>query len=158
MIGSFIWHLRGSVSLDGSRSNQELIDRIEHLLERQKKTAVERGEDYVIFDEPIANNFWGSHWEAMAIYIKGRIWIEQDAASRVLCYDLSSIRAFLFCLSFPVMAFIVFAFISDIAISLHDSKYAALMSGFLYGMHLMLSLARVPRAIRRAVGQTKRFF
>lgn len=55
----FVWHIRGSVALDGVGSNDDALNRLEHLLDRQRKELSERGSDYLAFDDPLWSNPFG---------------------------------------------------------------------------------------------------
>jgi hypothetical protein len=48
----FIWRLRGSVALDRTGPNEVALERVERLLEGQRKGVSERGADYLAFDDP----------------------------------------------------------------------------------------------------------
>ena len=74
----FIWHLRGSVPLDGLGPNETVLDGVERLLDRQRKGVSERGTDYLAFDDPLWSDPFGPNWLAMVIYDRGRFWIEQS--------------------------------------------------------------------------------
>ena len=97
----FVWHLRGSVPLDGLGQNEVVLDRVEGLLERQRKGVSERGADYVVFDDPLWSNPFGPNWLAMVIYDRGRFWIEQGLGGVRLRYDLRSLHGMVFCLLAP---------------------------------------------------------
>lgn len=105
MIVDFLWHLRGSVALDGAASNQAALDRLEQLLERQRKPVAERTATGVSFDAPLWSDAFGPNWHAMVIFDQGRLWIDQGRAGRVLRYNLRSLHGFVFCLFASVMFF-----------------------------------------------------
>ena len=144
----FIWHLRGSVDLDGLGSNEVALDRVERLLERQRKISSERGDDYLEFDDPLWSNPFGPNWLALAIYDRGRFWIEQGLGGRTLRYDLRSLHGMVFCLFVASTILLIGIVIGDLDGGL---KYAAGAFAWLYGMNLLLALVRVPSAIRRSV-------
>jgi hypothetical protein len=144
----FIWHLRGSVALEDVRSNELALDRVEHLLERQRKSSRERGSGYLAFDDPLWSDPFGPNWLAMVIYDRGRFWIEQGLHGRRLRYDLRSLHGMVFCLFAAFTAFF-FGFAGD-GLS-GGLKVAAGAFAWLYGMNILLALARVPSAIRKAV-------
>ena len=50
----YIWHMRGSVALEGSANLA--FDRIENLLTAQHKGVRERGDNYLIFNDPLWQN------------------------------------------------------------------------------------------------------
>lgn len=144
----FVWHLRGSVALDGVGSNEAMLDRVECLLERQRKGVSDRGADYLAFDDPLWSDPFGPNWLAMVIYDRGRFWVEQGVGGRRLRYDLRSLHGMVFCL-FGALMFFFFGLSSG---SLLDGlKYAAGVFAWLYGMNVLLALGRVPSAIRKAV-------
>jgi hypothetical protein len=144
----FVWHLRGSVALDGVGSNEAMLNRVECLLERQRKAVSDRGADYLAFDDPLWSDPFGPNWLAMVIYDRGRFWIEQGLGGRRLRYDLRSLHGMVFCL-FGALMFFFFGLSSG---SLLDGlKYAAGVFAWLYGMNVLLALGRVPSAIRKAV-------
>jgi hypothetical protein len=144
----FIWHLRGSVALDRIGSNEAALDRVERLLEKQRKNTIERGADYIEFDDPLWNDSFGPNWLAMVIYDRGRFWIEQGLGGRALRYDLRSLHGMVFCLFGALMAFF-FGLAGDGLAS--GLKFAAGAFAWLYGMNILLALARVPAAIRKAI-------
>ncbi len=145
---NFIWHLRGSVPLDGVGSNATALDCVERLLEKQRKGVSERGADYLAFDDPLWSDPFGPNWLAMVIYDRGRFWIEQGVGERRLRYDLRSLHGMVFCL-FGALMFFFFGLASG-GLS-GGLKYAAGVFAWLYGMNILLALRRVPSAIRKAV-------
>ncbi|HEY0312221.1 MAG TPA: hypothetical protein VGC56_06965 [Allosphingosinicella sp.] len=145
---SFVWHLRGSVPVDGVGPDVVALDPVEHLLERQRKSVRERGSDYLVFDHPLWRNPSGPNWPAMVIYDHGRFWIEQGLHGRRLRYDLRSLHGTIVCLSAAFAAFF-FGFADD-GLS-GGLKFAAGAFAWLYGMNILLALVRVPSAIRKAV-------
>jgi hypothetical protein len=147
----FIWHLRGSVSLDSVGSNDAVLDRVERLLEKQRKRYTERGQNSLYFDDPLWSDPFGPNWLAMVIYDQGRFWIEEGLGRRRLRYDLRSLHGLIFCL-FGAFMFFFFGLASD---GLPGGlKYAFGAFAWLYGMNVLLALARVPSAIRKAVRAT----
>lgn len=147
----FIWHLRGSTPLKDVQSNEEVLDNVEHLLHRQRKSLIHRSSDGVIFKSPFWEDAFGPNWLAMVLYDGGRFWIKQDAGRRLLKYDLCSLHGFAFCLLVAVM-FFAFGVASDGLIK--GTKYAAFAFGWLYGVNMLLAWIRIPRAVRAAVAQT----
>ena len=144
----FIWHLRGSVALEGIGSNEIVLDRVERWLEKQRKPVSRRGEDYLGYNEPLWSDPAGPNWLALVIYDRGRFWIEQGLGGRRLRYELRSLHALVFCLFAAFTAFL-FGFADDRLSG--GLKLAALAFAWLYGMNILLALGRVPRAIRQAV-------
>jgi hypothetical protein len=144
----FIWHLRGSVHLDGIGSNETVLERMESLLDRQRKGVSERGADYVTFDNPLWSDPFGPNWLAMVIYDRGRFWIDQGLDGRTLRYDLRSLHGMIFCLFAAFLA--LFFGLADGGLS-GGLKFAAGAFAWLYGMNILLALGRVPSAIRKAV-------
>lgn len=140
----FIWHLRGTVLLDGDVSDTVALDRLERLLTRQHKSVSERGSGYIVFDD---RNPFGPDWPAMAIYDQGRFWIEQDMYGRRLCYDLRSLHCLAFCLIFSSIAFLIGLAGNGFAAGL---KFAVGAFIWLYGANILLALIRVPSTIRKA--------
>ncbi len=144
----FVWHLRGSIGLDDVGSNAVALDRVEQLLDRQRKTVSERGWDYLAFDDPLWRNPFGANWLAMVIYDRGRFWIEQGTHGRKLRYDLRSLHGLVFCLFATFIAF--FIGLADDGV-VRGLTIAAGAFAWLYGMNIVLALARVPSGIRKAV-------
>ncbi|WP_293392410.1 hypothetical protein [Phenylobacterium sp. RIFCSPHIGHO2_01_FULL_69_31] len=139
----FIWHLRGSVVLGASTSGDAALRRVERLLDKQRKPVTERGPNYLVFQDPLWREPFGPNWLAMVIYDRGRFWVE---GGRVF-YELRSLHGMIFCLLGAVMVFL-FGLAEGLANGL---KLAALAFGWLYGMNILLALARVQSAIRKAV-------
>ena len=146
-----MWHLRGSVSLVGAGSDDAVLDHLETLLERQRKGVSERGEDYLVFNDPLWSDPFGPNWLAMVIYDRGRFWIDHSLGGRRLRYDLRSLHGMVFCLFGALMFFLFGLAGGGLAGGL---KYAAGMFAWLYGMNILLALGRVPSAIRRAIPGT----
>ena len=145
----FIWHLRGSVPLDGVGSNDEVVlDHIERLLEKQRKRDRERGQNSVAFEDPLWSDLFGPNWLAMVIYDRGRFWIERGLDGRKLRYDLRSLHGLVFCL-FAALMFFFFGVAGGGLLS--GLKWAAVVFAWLYGMNVLLALLRVPWAIRKTV-------
>ena len=145
----FIWHLRGSVRLGDRVDNTAVLERVERMLEHQRKPTIERGQQSVIFEEPLWSNFWGSNWRATVIYDHGRFWIDQDLEGRRLRYDLRSLHALIICLFGALMFFAIGSLGGDI---IQGLAFAALAFAWLYGMNIVLAVLRVPALIRRSVG------
>jgi hypothetical protein len=143
-----LWHLRGSVALDGAAANDAVLDRVAALLDRQRKGVEDRGADYLTFDDPLWSDPLGPNWLAMVIYDRGRFWIEQGLDGRRLRYDLRSLHGLVFCL-FGAMMFFFFGLAADGLLG--GIKYAVGVFAWIYGMNVVLALARVPNAIRKAV-------
>ena len=143
-----VWHLRGSVRLDGVGSNDIALTRVEQLLESQRKSVSERGPDYLVFDHPLWRDPFGPNWLAMVIYDRGRFWIEQTLHGRRLRYDLRSLHGMVFCLFAALTAFF-FGLAGD-GLS-GGLKFAAGAFAWLYGMNILLALVRVPSSIRKAL-------
>jgi hypothetical protein len=143
-----LWHLRGSVVLDGFGSDEVALDRLDRLLESQWKSASERGPDYLAFDDPLWSGPFEPNWLAMVIYDRGRFWIEQGLSGRRLRYDLRSLHGMVFCL-FAAFAAFFFGFAGD-GVS-GGLEFAAGAFAWLYGMNILLAVVRVPTAIRKAV-------
>jgi hypothetical protein len=144
----FIWHLRGSVPMDSLGSNETALDGLERLLETQRKGVIERGPNFVTFDDPLWGNPLGSSWLSLVIYDRGRFWIEQDLGRRELRYDLRSLHGLVFCLFGGLMFFFVGLASGGLLGAL---KWAVGVFAWLYGMNILLAVARVPGAIRRAI-------
>ncbi|NML06194.1 hypothetical protein [Sphingomonas sp. G-3-2-10] len=147
----FIWHLRGAATLKDTRSDSEVLDSVEQLLQRQRKTRILRSSDQVNFKSPLWEGYFGPNWLAMVIYDDGRFWIERSIGTRCLKYDLRSLHGFVFCLFGAVM---FFGFGAADGGVVKGVKYAAFAFGWLYGMNMVLAWLRIPRAIRKAVTQS----
>lgn len=143
----FLWHLRGSAPLNGVGSNETVLDHVERLLGKQR-SVIERGADYLAFDDPLWSDPFGPNWLAMVIYDRGRFWIERSLDGRKLRYELRSLHGMVFCL---LGALIFFFFGCASGGLLGGLKFAAGAFGWLYGMNILLALGRVPSAIRKAV-------
>jgi hypothetical protein len=142
-----LWHLRGTIKLDTVLDDASVLDRLEQMLEQQKKPTIERGQQSIVFEEPLWSNLWSSG-RATAIYDHGEFRIERDLEGRKLRYDLRSWHGFLFC-SFATSTILIFmALEGDFQDGL---KFAALAFGWVYGMNILTALLRVPALIRRTV-------
>lgn len=144
----FIWHLRGSLALNGAETNEAVLESVERLLRKQRKKVGERGPDSLSFDDPLWRDPLGPNWLAMVIYDRGRFWIEQTLEGKRLRYDLRSLHGMVFCL-FGAFMFFFFGIATGGLIG--GVKFASGAFAWLYGMSFLLALFRVPRAIRRAV-------
>lgn len=140
----FVWHLRGSVVLGPATTNEAALRRVGWLLDKQRKPVTERGLDHLAFDDPLWRNPSGPNWLAMAIYDRGRFWIEGGR----LHYGLRSLHGMVFCLLGAAMFFVFGVAGGDLADGL---KFAALAFGWLYGANVLLALGRVPGSIRKAI-------
>jgi hypothetical protein len=142
----FIWHLRGSIELRGTPQDEGVLIRLEQLLDEQRKSP-ERGPSSLYFEAPLWNGPFTDGWRSMTLYDRGRFWIEQGYDSRRLRYDLRSLHALVFCL----VGATTFFFLGLAADGLTDAlKWSVAVFAWLYGMNILLALARVPRAIRNA--------
>lgn len=145
---NFIWHLRGSVSLDGLGSSDAALDRVERLLDKQRKRDRARGQNSVSFEDPLWSDPFGPNWLAMVIYDEGRFWIDEGLSGRRLRYDLRSLHGMVFCL-FSALMFFFFGLASGGLSS--GLKYGVGVFAWLYGMNIVLAVARVPSTIRKAI-------
>lgn len=143
-----LWHLRGRVILDNTQPKEVVLGRLDHLLMKQQKTVFDRGPDYVAFNDPLWSNPSRPNWLAMTIYDRGRFWIELCPKGETVRYDLRSLHGIIFCL-FGAAIFFLFGPAGGGA--KHGIGFAAFAFGWLYGMNLLLALARVPRLIRRTL-------
>jgi hypothetical protein len=147
MMWNSIWHLRGSVALDGATTAEEAINAIERLLARQRKPVTERGVDFLCFHAPLWRAFLTPNWFSMYIYDQGRFWIDHRPDGPQIRYDLGSFQALVYCILAGV-AFFNFGLPSGIRVGL----FLAISSfGWLYGMNILLALIRVPSAVRAAI-------
>jgi hypothetical protein len=144
----FAWRLRGSVPLEGVATDEAVLRRLERLLQKQRKPVTERGPDRLAFDDPLWRDPFGPNWLAMVIYDHGRFWIEHGRAGRRLRYDLRSLHGMVFCLFAAVMFFIVGQAHRG---PLHGLMIGGIAFAWLYGMNILLALARVPSAISKAI-------
>ena len=143
---NFLWHLRGSVPLDGQVSNEVALERVNLLLEGQRKPVAIRDSSQVTFDAPLWEDIYSSGHYALMMYDQGRFWIDQGLGGRTLRYELRSLHVFVFCLFGAAMFFAFGALDGSFAGGL---KFAALAFGWIYGMNVLLALVRVPRKIRK---------
>ena len=144
----FLWHLRRSIPLEGTVTNEAALERVERLLERQRKPITGRDATHVVFDAPLWRDI-SRNWQAMTIYDHGRFWIEQGLGGRSLRYDLRSLHGFLYCLFAALAAFLFLC--ANGAPLLLGLKVAPLAFAWLYGANLLLAIMRVPRLVRRAL-------
>lgn len=140
-----LWHLRGTVVLAETTTNEAVLRRLERLLKAQRKTVVERGTTHVAFASPLWGDLFASNWLSMIIYDRGRFWIEPGSKLR---YELRSLHGFIFCL---LGAGIFFCFGFAFTGLPEGLKLAAMAFGWLYGGNILLALLRVPSAIKKAV-------
>jgi hypothetical protein len=145
---NFIWHLRGSIPMDGMDSEETILERVERLLKRQRKGISERGTTYVAFDDPYWSNPFRPNWLAMVIYDRGRFSIEQGLGGRALRYDLRSLHGMGFCLFAALMFFFFWLAKGS---PLRGLEHAAFAFAWLYGVNVLLAFGRVPSVIRKAV-------
>jgi len=147
-----LWHLRGSVPLDAATSNEAALDRVAAMLEDvaldhvapvsdDDMPVTERGPDFVAFTPLVGR------WHALAMYDRGRVWIDRGRDSRVLRYDLRGLHGFILCLFLGIL---VFCFGSTQGIA-QGIKVGALVFGWLYGVNLLIAIVRVPSLFRRTV-------
>ena len=144
----FIWHLRGSVALDGLNTNEAAIDKVARLLEKQRKPVTGRGPDFVVFDDPLWRDPFGPNWLALAMYDRGKFWIEQGVTGRSMRYELRSLHGMVFCL-FAALIFFFFGMAAEGFLG--ALTFGALAFGWLYGMNALSALGRVHRSIRKAI-------
>jgi len=147
----FIWHLRGSTALAGSCTNDAALNAVTALLKKQRKPIVEFGVNSIAFNDPLWSNPFSMNHSSMVIYDRGRFWIEQTLNGPRLRYELRSLHGMVFCL-FGALTALLFGLASGGFI--WGLEVAAIAFAWLYGMNVLLALARVPSAIRRAVRST----
>lgn len=141
----FLWHLRGSIKLQANQRDEAVLDRLQLMLEGQKKTSIERGNHSIIFEGSLYG-LWSS-WRATVIYDQGQFWIDENLEGKKLRYDLRSFQVFVFC-AFAALLFFFFGLLGGL---LNGLKFGALAFGLVYGMNILLSLIRVTALIRRTV-------
>jgi hypothetical protein len=146
---NFIWHLRGSTPVPDEISDQDILDRIERLLDEQAKHRRVRDNQMVTFRSPLLGQI-SSNWLAMAIYDRGQIKITSTNNQRLVRYELRSWEAFIFCLGAAAL-FLIFGF--GFNGTTQSIQFAAFAFGWLYGGNMVLAWVRIPRAIRRAVSE-----
>lgn len=147
----YVWHLRGSVPLTRVGIDADVLDSVAQLLSKQQKDVSEHGSEYVVFDDPFWRNPFGPNWLAMMIYDRGRFWIEQGVHGRCLRYDLRSLHGMVFCLVLAALFF--FIGLAGDGIN-RGFEFGATAFAWLYGANILLALARVLYAIRKAVNST----
>ncbi|WP_114953221.1 hypothetical protein [Sphingosinicella terrae] len=148
----WIWHLRGRVPLDGAEPAEAVLDRIAGLFEAERKPVVVRSEREVVFDDPLGRDFPRSNRSRLVGYDRGRVWIEEGSAARVLRYELRSLHMLLFCLFGAGMAFFVGLVSASLVAGL---KAAGLLFAWVYGANILFALLRAPGLIRRAVREAE---
>lgn len=144
----FVWHLRGSIRLEGADPDEVVLDRVEDLLHGEGKNLSERSSDQVAFDDDVFREWFGPNWLAMRIYDRGRFWIERGPDGRWLRFDLRSLHAMVVCLGIAAAAFSLGLAGDGLY---RGMKFAAWAFAWLYGMNFMLGLFRVLPRIRNAV-------
>lgn len=143
-----VWHLRGSVPLDGGDvTDADVLDSVAYLLSKQQKGVTERAASYLVFDDPLWRNFYRENWRAMAIYERGRFWIEQDMNGRFLRYELRSLNTLVFCLVGVAISFLFGLAGGGLEMGF---LFGVAAFAWLYGINVLLALVRVPLAIRKA--------
>jgi len=143
-----LWHLRGTVRLGPGTDQTAVLDRIEQMLEKQRKPIIERGLTSISFEAPLWSNFWSGNGRATLIYDRGRIWIRQDLEGQNLRYELRSLHTFIFCLVGALTFFVMGSLGADFRQGL---LFGSLAFGWVYGMNILMALIRVPMLIRRTV-------
>lgn len=149
MVIDFLWHLRGSRSLERAPEDDRVIAAIERLLSRQRKPVTRKTPDSLAFNQPLWTQMIGPNWRAMLIYDRGRFWIERGHRGRRLHYDLSSLHGFIFCVAGSAL-FFVFTLATAGSLS-SAAGIAALAFGWLYGGNLLIAIPRVWLAIDAVV-------
>ena len=92
----WIWHIRGSLTLEPKQSSNEVFDRLDPLF-RQYGTSHERTGDTLTFRKKDQ-----AAQDKMSVFDGGVLQVEQRGVLRVLRYDLTS-RALLFCFLAPLL-------------------------------------------------------
>ena len=144
----FLWHLRGSVALHAGGQSEAALEKLEALLKEQRKPTTERSPNSVSFHDPIWRTPLAPNWLAMSIYDQGRFWVERGPGKADLRYDLRSLHGFIFCAFGAMMLFIIGLTNGGLLLGL---CLGAVAFGCLYGMNLVLALARIPNLIRETM-------
>jgi hypothetical protein len=142
----FLWDLRGTIWLNPDTDQSAVLDRIEQMLEKQRKPVIKRGSTSINFEEPLWSNFWSGNGRATLIYDRGKMWIHRDLEGRTLRYELRSLHTFTFCLVGALTFFVIGSLDGDFRQGLLFGSFAF---GWVYGMNILMALIRVPRLIRR---------
>ncbi len=147
-MAKFLWHLRGSVVLDGGPSNEAALRRVKRLLKQQQKPVSEEGADFVAFYQPLWRDWGGPNWVALVLFDRGRFWIEYGVNRRWLRYDLRSLHSVILSAFVAVVVFI--AGFADGG-PMRGMQWSVGAFAWLYGVNLLLAAIRVPLAVRRAL-------
>lgn len=139
MLLDVLWHMRGSVDLNRTASDDVILRRVAKALERQRKPISDSGATFVEFDSPLFSDFFAPNWLALIIYDRGRIWIDRTGVAPVLRYDLRSLHGFIFCLVAAVLGGVA----GGVGVGLGAFAW-------LYGMNILLALIRVRGVFERA--------
>jgi hypothetical protein len=151
---NILWHMRGSVPVDGSIADELLLERVVRLLEGQQKPITGRTADSVRFSSPrtwriVPNNnnlSWG--WSAMRDFDRGVFWIARAPEGRMLRYELRRLHLFLLILTTALFFFIV---ITLRGYPLFAAAFGIFSVLWLYVPSVLLARLRIPRKIRAAV-------
>jgi hypothetical protein len=148
---SILWHMRGSGRIAADQSNEAVLQRLEAMLDRQRKPII--FPDYpnvnkLTFDDPLWSHLMWPNWLAMVIFDRGEFWIEEENGNRAVRYQLRSLHLLLLC---------VFAAVTFTLAGLHSNgplgglKFGAMAFGWLYGVNILLAILRVPFKIQSAI-------
>jgi len=143
-----IWHLRGATKLPSDVSDTIIFERLENFLAKQRKPITEQTASSIEFSSPLWEGFSTPNWLALVIYDQGKFWIESGLEGRSLRYDLRSLHGLIFC-SFAALMFLIF--VGSLEGIAAGSKIALIAFAWLYGGNMILTLGRVPGAIRNAL-------
>ncbi|NGN41029.1 hypothetical protein G6N74_08135 [Mesorhizobium sp. CGMCC 1.15528] len=142
---SRLWHLQGSVKPGSSLSEEMVLERISKMLEDQHKTVSLRNSDSIEFNHPLWSG--GDRLKALALYDKGRIWIDCRSGATVLRYELRSLHAVVF----TGFASIMFVALYGVAEEEGAMQFGAGVFAWLYGVNVLIALFRVPRLFKHAL-------
>jgi hypothetical protein len=152
----FLWHLRGSVPLDGVRAGDDPLYGVALLLAEEQKDIRRRGTSEIEFDRPLSNiPLRGRPRPAMEVFGKGRFWLDQGVDGSAVRYELYDVRwggwDGLAAAAFLAAFFVVVLLIAFGRIRGGPWLASPVTVLTFIAIQLLLARIRVPRIIRAAV-------
>ena len=134
----FLWHLSGSIVLTPAATKDDVLDRVAAALKDDGHPIDKRGEDFVEFQKSL----WrmGSRTAAMAVFDRGRIWIEEASSGLLLKYRLRCFQLLVFSLTVAIFGAALF----------RTASVGVFMFLVLYGGNLVLANSRAANFLKHA--------
>ena len=129
------WLVEGRSEIGGA-TDKQILNRLAQDLSDQYKAGQWHPDGTMTFDDP---SLLGPNWPALAVFSRGRMWIERDAQGAWLRYRLGCLPLFIFASFASILAATFLGWVGD---PLFGLKAGGFLFAILYVLNLVTGLAR----------------